>query len=616
MHEIDAEYAYLFRHALLRSAAYELQLPSERARLHRLALEIIEDQFVDESVLASIASELAAHAELAALDTTLQPAQAASVHASMVRYLLIAARHANNNHQLNEATNLYERLAQALPPGPGRIDAEIEIGSLHSHMGRHKQSQEVLQTARENALAIGEAALAERAAVGLLGALQASHDHAAVDALMPELRQICESGAEAFTRASALRALGVVMQDRAETQAGLKLHLQAAAIHRELGHPRALTRALTGLAINQTQAGDVDGAAASLDEAIAVARTSGDAWVIGGCLSIIAYHRRVIGRLAEAAPIYAEAADMLRRCGNQHELAWALCDAGGLHHQMGLLKEADQLYRDALVLFDEVNSRNGWTVASGNLALCCVERGLFEQAHALYRPLVEFCREGAKYRLGETLTNLAILESDSGELDKSLSTTNRALELCQGGSNPMFAACNTGNRARLHFLVGQLEDARRDFIEAIDQFARLKFPYFEGCYRAEYGNFMIATNDPAAATELRAAATLMDAVGNRREWAGRLAPALARQHLLVGEFDAAVSVLNAAAEILEAAGILPAAYSRRSIDEARASVALAAAGKGDQLFRGFRPDWFEPRLRKSLLLTAAPGEPVPAEMHA
>jgi hypothetical protein len=37
---LPAESAYLFRHALLRDAAWQLQLPRDRARLHALAFEI------------------------------------------------------------------------------------------------------------------------------------------------------------------------------------------------------------------------------------------------------------------------------------------------------------------------------------------------------------------------------------------------------------------------------------------------------------------------------------------------------------------------------------------------------------------------------------------------
>ena len=40
--DVSAEQAYLFRHAVVRDAAYDLQLPSERAQLHGLALDVLE----------------------------------------------------------------------------------------------------------------------------------------------------------------------------------------------------------------------------------------------------------------------------------------------------------------------------------------------------------------------------------------------------------------------------------------------------------------------------------------------------------------------------------------------------------------------------------------------
>lgn len=51
---MHAELVYLFRHALLRSAAYELQLPGDRARLHVLALELLEQLFGGRPEAASL----------------------------------------------------------------------------------------------------------------------------------------------------------------------------------------------------------------------------------------------------------------------------------------------------------------------------------------------------------------------------------------------------------------------------------------------------------------------------------------------------------------------------------------------------------------------------------
>lgn len=64
---MQAETAYLFRHALLRDGAYQLHLPGDRARLHGLALDIIEQLFKDNpSALDAASGDLADHALSAA----------------------------------------------------------------------------------------------------------------------------------------------------------------------------------------------------------------------------------------------------------------------------------------------------------------------------------------------------------------------------------------------------------------------------------------------------------------------------------------------------------------------------------------------------------------------
>lgn len=59
---MDAELAYVFRHALLREAAYQLQMPADRARLHALVVEIIEPTLGNDED-GALASELAEHAK-------------------------------------------------------------------------------------------------------------------------------------------------------------------------------------------------------------------------------------------------------------------------------------------------------------------------------------------------------------------------------------------------------------------------------------------------------------------------------------------------------------------------------------------------------------------------
>lgn len=53
----SAESAYLFRHALLRDAAYQLQLPGDRVRLHALAVQSLEDLSAANPDLADLWAE-------------------------------------------------------------------------------------------------------------------------------------------------------------------------------------------------------------------------------------------------------------------------------------------------------------------------------------------------------------------------------------------------------------------------------------------------------------------------------------------------------------------------------------------------------------------------------
>ncbi|CAG0991313.1 hypothetical protein PLCT2_02486 [Planctomycetaceae bacterium] len=62
-----AETAYLFRHALMRDAAYQLQLPGDRAMLHVPAFSILEPIHGALASNAESALELAYHASVGAI---------------------------------------------------------------------------------------------------------------------------------------------------------------------------------------------------------------------------------------------------------------------------------------------------------------------------------------------------------------------------------------------------------------------------------------------------------------------------------------------------------------------------------------------------------------------
>src|SRR5690606_35638334 len=128
--EISGETVYLFRHGMLRDAAYQLQTPSFRATLHAWALELLE-VLIPESERAPYAHELAEHA-LAAQE---ERADEAMQHKELA-YLKLAANHARDSFQNNMAVEMFRRVAKHPQCAPGdRVEASVASARVLAMVG-------------------------------------------------------------------------------------------------------------------------------------------------------------------------------------------------------------------------------------------------------------------------------------------------------------------------------------------------------------------------------------------------------------------------------------------------------------------------------------------------
>ena len=149
-----AEMAYLFRHALLRDAAYQLQLPGDRARLHALAFAAIEElaggrapepapldaaepvPFQPHST-DPFSEELAGHARVAS-------PEGAAWLATRRLYLCRAAQHAEGDFHPGAAERLWREFAD-LVEGAEKGEALRRASVAADNAGR-SGSAEILAT--------------------------------------------------------------------------------------------------------------------------------------------------------------------------------------------------------------------------------------------------------------------------------------------------------------------------------------------------------------------------------------------------------------------------------------------------------------------------------------
>jgi len=119
--------------------------------------------------------------------------------------------------------------------------------------------------------------------------------------------------------------------------------------------------------------GDLAGAAASFEAALAAARDGGPLWVVLASLSSLAGPLALQGDDARAAAFYAEATDLFRRTGQARGFGHLYNELGAVARVRGDLERARHLHTEALAILREIV---GWSVPHTLTQLACAEARL------------------------------------------------------------------------------------------------------------------------------------------------------------------------------------------------------------------------------------------------
>lgn len=289
----SAEAAYMFAHALLQRACYELMLPSERAELHRRALEYLHTHKL------GAPEELAVHA--LAGQAGAPPAIAAQLKTLRRGFLHEAAESALNSYANERGFSLLNELFMC----EGLSDVE---------------RIQILRRRAETLNRIG-------------------HMDAAVDEAQAALRAAQELG-EQLEIARAQLVLGRCCLDSSSNARAPMLLASAVESLRRLDDARALELAVSAMSRALFTAGRTEEALVPAQEAVTLAQTLRDEpRVIRGRMHLMTILAQ-LGRNDEATALSATLAPLLDSSPSP-EIRCALASAlASLSHGLGQLEEA------------------------------------------------------------------------------------------------------------------------------------------------------------------------------------------------------------------------------------------------------------------------------------
>lgn len=464
---MHAEDAYLFRHALVRDAAYELQPPTDRARLHALAFELLELLHGGPApdpgppAFGGLKPPPAHATDVVVLDLALHAEAAAGADPrfakAAARYLYRAAAQATKQFRYREAIGLWKRLADRLS-GKASLVASYRQGEAALECGLTGQAAELFLRLLHRAgadsdvqmeglalaeLATAKAALGEPAAAeqdarravallragtepmalakalsrlaGLLGHAGASDE---VQACWQEAHDLLAALGESDTSASMLNNLGGLHAGRGESERAEQLYRRAWQLHSEHGRPHSKAVVLVNLGNLYERTGREELALQNYHAALEITREVGNRKLEGAALASMAATLTNLYRESEAEPLCLQAIDIAREYGEGRREASALSVLMAIYVRTDRYKSARIAAERALVLSRRLGLRA--TESSVLYTLACMAIDLKQPAEAcqLFEQAIEIQRAARlRHRLGGTLCNYMHALLHAGRVD-------------------------------------------------------------------------------------------------------------------------------------------------------------------------------------------------------
>lgn len=413
----SAENAYLFRHAMMRLAAYELQPPLERSVLHAHACTIIEA--IPNEDPDSFAYELAGHARDAALAmpdersrSELGRREAAWVERAMQR-----ARRDNN---FSIALECAERLMSNDAADPAaRHSGALLAAEMAASLAEFSRVPQFLACAEK--LQAGAAPTLRAAWIlsRVNAALLPRREYPECMELLNEALAIYRTADDRLGEARTRGYLGNVFARLEQREEAVEQYEYSEAIFRELGHKRGLST----------------------------------------CRGNLGLMYRYFGDDVKAESAYREAMDLDREIINREGLSRHLGNLAVLYRETERLDQAVELFQESDDLFRQLGDRGGWIRNGINHATCLEMAGQLHRAVALYHQaerLAEECglaHEAADCSCYRGQALLTLKDTVRGE---------PALELAASRYELLKAAPDA---ARVWEMLGASSHAREEFTE-------------------------------------------------------------------------------------------------------------------------------------------------------
>jgi predicted ATPase/class 3 adenylate cyclase len=460
-----SELRYIFRHTLLREAAYGMQIGARRQELHRLIAEAIERIYADN--LEDRFFDLAFHYELA------------KIPEKTIAYLQKAGDYALGKFQNQQALEYFEKLL-AFPEVRQDhvlfVSALLKKSKILVMTGNWEAAAKTLQEAAANALETRQEELLARSCCSYGHLLMLQGDYTGA------MRQLQHA-----------------------------LHLFA-----QLRHPAGMVETTGNLGNLYFRQGKYPEAENYFQDCIRKAREIPGYFPDSQIIANLGLSFMNRGEYEQAIRVNLEFLDSCEERKDHSGMANILTHLGIVCVEKGSYEEAMDYLRRALRINAQLGNKQLAAIATGNMGVIFERQGNYRQAMDCYLKDLELCEElGDKQGTAIALSLIGQLLNVQGEFHRAIEYMQKALMLCEELSYQKGIAKALNTLGDIFFFLQQHRRSLHFYNRAIELTRLINNKLVLGFSLVEKGTVLLETGDweelKRVATE---AATLADELGN------------------------------------------------------------------------------------------------------
>lgn len=451
------ELRYIFKHSLLREAAYGMQLHTRLIELHRLIGEAIEKVYADN--LEQRYVDLAFHFE-----------QAEEKQKTKL-YLEKAGNYARRNYQNQQAVQFYDKLLLLLGNRDSQKKVKILLrkASVLELVGHWSNCEGICRTALRIAQKIGNLSLLSRTqnSLGRLLMLQGNYT---------EARQFLETAASHFENLEDTVAkikvygdLGNLFFRQGIYEKAKSYFIRSIELSGETRHLSNNAQIVANLGLTHMNQGHYDEGIERQARQLEVSKKANDKQGMATLytnMGIVYFEK---GDYDAALDCYKKGLALSEELGNKQLTAIAIGCIGSVYERKGDYENAMDNFRLDLELCEELGDKQGTAITLGLIGELMSVKGEFDSAIAYLQKNLMLCRE-LNYRKGiaKALNTLGDVYYYLRIYDRSIHFYDEAIKLTREINNKLVLGYSLVEKGQALMKMGHLMQADLLSQEALD----------------------------------------------------------------------------------------------------------------------------------------------------